>query len=108
LLVATFETRPVFHQRDGTIRGHAFCSFLALVLRKELYRRLNRAEHALKWSDIKQDLSALHEIVIYRRTVDSLPLKPCLTARVPKAPAPISNSDSSGTGNNTLRFMLSS
>ena len=30
------ETRPVFHQTDETIRGHVFCSFLALVLRKEL------------------------------------------------------------------------
>ena len=26
-----FETRPIFHQRDETIRGHVFCSFLALV-----------------------------------------------------------------------------
>ena len=63
-LKSTFETRPVFHQRDDTIRGHVFCSFLALVLRKELYRRLDRAGHAFEWSDIKQDLSALQEIVI--------------------------------------------
>lgn len=37
------ETRPVFHRRDETIRGHVFCSFLALVLRKELDRRLEAA-----------------------------------------------------------------
>ncbi len=63
-LKSTFETRPVFHQRDDTIRGHVFCSFLALVLRKELYRRLEAAGHSFEWSEIKQDLSALKEVVI--------------------------------------------
>jgi transposase len=29
-------TRPIFHKYDETIRGHVFCSFLALVLRKVL------------------------------------------------------------------------
>ncbi|MCU0836754.1 MAG: hypothetical protein MUC77_20350 [Chromatiaceae bacterium] len=33
------ETRPIFHQRDETIRGHVFCSFLALILRKALLDR---------------------------------------------------------------------
>jgi len=33
-------TRPIFHKRDETIRGHIWCSFLALLLRKELQRRL--------------------------------------------------------------------
>jgi hypothetical protein len=27
-------TRPIFHKLDETIRGHVFCSFLALVLKK--------------------------------------------------------------------------
>lgn len=58
------ETRPVFHQKDATIRGHIFCSFLALVLRKELERRLEKAGHAFEWSDIKHDLQALQEITI--------------------------------------------
>jgi len=58
------ETRPVFHQRDETIRGHVFCSFLALVLRKELDRRLHRAGHSFEWADIKQDLKALQETII--------------------------------------------
>jgi len=58
------ETRPVFHQRDETIRGHVFCSFLALVLRKELNRRLQEAGLSFEWSDIKQDLKALQETVI--------------------------------------------
>ena len=58
------ETRPVYHQRDETIRGHVFCSFLALVLKKELDRRLNKAGHSFEWADIKQDLKALQETVI--------------------------------------------
>lgn len=61
---STFDTRPVFHQRDGTIRGHVFCSFLALVLRKELARRLDAAGNSFEWSDIKQDLKALQETII--------------------------------------------
>ncbi len=58
------ETRPVFHQRDENIRGHVFCSFLALILRKELERRLNNAGHDFEWSDIKQDLEALQTVTI--------------------------------------------
>lgn len=58
------ETRPIFHKRDETIRGHVFCSFLALVLRKELDRRLQKAGHCFEWSDIKQDLKSLQEVVI--------------------------------------------
>ncbi len=58
------DTRPIFHQRDETIRGHVFCSFLALVIRKELDRRLEKAGHCFEWADIKQDLKALQEITI--------------------------------------------
>jgi transposase len=58
-LKSTFETRPVFHQRDETIRGHVFCSFLALVLRKALQRKLENAGHGFSWAEIKQDLEAL-------------------------------------------------
>jgi len=58
------ETRPVFHQRDRTIRGHVFCSFLALALKKELYRRIEAAGHSFEWSDIKQDLKSLQEITL--------------------------------------------
>jgi hypothetical protein len=62
---SVLDTRPVFHQRDETIRGHVFCSFLALALRKEIYRRLEAAGHiGLEWSNIKRDLEALQEITI--------------------------------------------
>jgi hypothetical protein len=58
------ETRPVYHQNDAAIAGHVFCSFLALVLRKELEQRLIHAGHQFEWSDIKQDLKALKQIEI--------------------------------------------
>jgi len=58
------ETRPIFHQRDETIKGHVFCSFLALALRKELDHRLKEAGHRFEWDHIKQDLKALQETEI--------------------------------------------
>jgi transposase len=61
---SVLETRPIFHQRDETIRGHVFCSFLALVLRKELFRRLEQSGHSFEWTEIKQDLKALQETII--------------------------------------------
>ena len=58
------ETRPIYHQRDDTIRGHVFCSFLALMMRKELERRLEAAGHDFEWAAVKQDLDALQETII--------------------------------------------
>ena len=57
-------TRPVYHHKDDNIRGHVFCSFLVLVLKKELDRRLNTAGHVLEWANIKQDLKALQQVTI--------------------------------------------
>ena len=50
------ETRPIWHKCDETIRGHVFCSFLALVLRKELDDRLAEQGHKLEWEDVIRDL----------------------------------------------------
>lgn len=61
---SVLKTRPVFHQKNETIRGHVFCSFLALVLRKELDRRLEQSGYTFEWSDIKQDLKSLQEIIM--------------------------------------------
>ena len=36
------ETRPIYHKLDETIRGHVFCSFLALLLKRGLEQRLER------------------------------------------------------------------
>src|ERR1700758_554585 len=57
-------TRPIFHKYDETIRGHIFCSFLALILRKELEDRLIAAGHDFEWADIVQDLERLNETEI--------------------------------------------
>jgi IS4 transposase len=59
------QTRPIFHQRDETIRGHVFCSFLALILRKELQDRLESSGHGdVEWEHALSDLEALQEIEI--------------------------------------------
>jgi transposase len=56
------QTRPIYHKCDETIRGHVFCSFLALVLRQELEARLAKDDHDFEWADVIQDLDRL-EIV---------------------------------------------
>jgi len=53
------ETRPIYHKCDATIRGHVFCSFLALVLIKELEDRLAAKGLELEWADVLRDLEAL-------------------------------------------------
>ena len=58
------ETRPIYHKVDETIRGHVFCSFLALVLKKELDRRLETYEENFEWFQVKQDLKSLKEVII--------------------------------------------
>jgi transposase len=58
------ETRPIFHQRDATIRGHVFCSFLALVLRKVLLERLEAAGEVPEWTEMIEDLEALQEVEV--------------------------------------------
>jgi len=57
------ETRPIFHKTDNAIRGHVFCSFLALVLRKAMQDRLDTKGHDdLEWAHIVDDLDGLQEI----------------------------------------------
>ncbi len=58
------DTRPIFHKCDETIRGHVFCSFLALLLRKELEDRMDRREWKLEWADIIRDLDNLTEMAV--------------------------------------------
>jgi hypothetical protein len=61
-LKSVLETRPIYHQRDDTIRGHVFCSFLALVLLKELKRRMDARGFTYEWARLRDDLDALEEI----------------------------------------------
>jgi hypothetical protein len=56
------ETRPIYHQRDETIRGHVFCSFLALLLRYELQERLRAHDHHPEWADVLHDLDGLEYV----------------------------------------------
>jgi transposase len=57
-------TRPIYHKCDETIRGHVFCSFLALLLRQELEERLARKEWKLEWPDMIRDLDNLIEMEV--------------------------------------------
>ena len=58
------ETRPIFHHRDATIRGHVFCSFLALVLRQELQARLEARGHHFEWADVVRDLERVQYVEV--------------------------------------------
>jgi transposase len=58
------DTRPIYHQCDETIRGHVFCSFLALLLRQELEQRLTSKQWKLEWADVIRDLDNLVEMEI--------------------------------------------
>ncbi|HYZ41316.1 MAG TPA: IS1634 family transposase [Stellaceae bacterium] len=59
---AVLATRPIYHSSDMAIRGHVFCSFLALLLAKELEDRLHRHAVVAEWGDILRDLDRLQEI----------------------------------------------
>jgi transposase len=58
---AVLATRPIFHSADAAIRGHVFCSFLALVLQKELDDRCRQAGLKPEWREVLRDLDRLQE-----------------------------------------------
>jgi hypothetical protein len=61
---AALRTRPIYHSSDAAIRGHVFCSFLALVLRKELHDRCRVAGFRPEWGDVLRDLDRLADVEI--------------------------------------------
>ena len=63
---ALLRTRPVYHACDEAIRGHVFCSFLALVLRQELQARCAGAGLKPEWGDVLRDLDRLQEVEVAR------------------------------------------
>jgi len=63
-LKSVLETRPIYHKCDDTIRGHVFCSFLALMLLKELQARLEDRGWFCEWERLKNDLDALEEFTV--------------------------------------------
>jgi len=56
------ETRPIYHKRDETIRGHVFCSFLALLLKQELESRMKRTDLQWEWNEVIRGLDALQQL----------------------------------------------
>jgi hypothetical protein len=49
---------------NATIRGHVFCSFLALVLKAELEQRIAALGRSGSWPEILADLDSLTETEI--------------------------------------------
>ncbi len=58
------ETRPIYHHCDDTIRGHVFCSFLALMLRYELQARLRAKGKPVEWADVLRDLERVQQVEV--------------------------------------------
>jgi len=58
---SVLETRPIYHKRDETIRGHVFCSFLALMLLKDLQQKMEARGWRLSWERLRRDLDELQE-----------------------------------------------
>jgi hypothetical protein len=61
---AILRTRPIYHSSDAAIRGHVFCSFLALMLQKELADLCKTQGLVIEWSDLLRDLDRLQEATI--------------------------------------------
>ena len=58
------ETRPIYHKCDDTIRGHVFCSFLALLLKTELEGRLAEQGQEWEWAEVLRGLDHLQEVEV--------------------------------------------
>jgi hypothetical protein len=61
---ASFDTRRIYHQSDAAIRGHVFCSFLALTLAKELTRLCEAKDIKPEWQPLLNDLDRLQQATI--------------------------------------------
>jgi hypothetical protein len=61
---SVLETRPIYHKRDETIRGHVFCSFLALMLLKDLQQKMEARGWRLEWERLRGDLDELQEFTV--------------------------------------------
>lgn len=58
------DTRPIFHHWDATIMGHVFVSFLALLIKDELLRRIKAKGSSYEWPDILRDLKAVKAVTV--------------------------------------------
>jgi hypothetical protein len=69
---AIMRTRPIFHSSDAAIRGHVFCSFLALAMQKYLDDLSREAGVAPKWKQLLRDLDRLQQVRLQYRGADWL------------------------------------
>jgi hypothetical protein len=69
---AVMRTRPIFHSSDAAIRGHVFCSFLALVMQKCLDDLSREAGIVPEWKTLLRDLDRLQHVRIRHRGNDWL------------------------------------
>src|SRR5580693_7006882 len=69
---AVMRTRPIFHSSDAAIRGHVFCSFLALSMQKHLDDLARQAGLAPEWNELLRDLDRLQQVRIHYRAADWL------------------------------------
>jgi transposase len=58
---AVFDTRPIFHSSDAAIRGHVFCTFLALLLQKRLNDLARTAGSKVEWRTLLRELDQLSQ-----------------------------------------------
>jgi transposase len=58
------DTRPIYHRCNETIRGHVFCSFLALLLKTELERRMKFADLKCEWAQVIRGLDSLQHVEV--------------------------------------------
>ena len=58
------DSRPIYHNCGGAIRGHVFCSFLALLLHKEPGDRLTHKQWKLERADVVGYLDSLVEVEV--------------------------------------------
>ncbi|HZY41246.1 MAG TPA: IS1634 family transposase, partial [Anaerolineae bacterium] len=69
---AVMRTRPIFLSSDAAIRGHVFCSFLALVMQKCLDDLSREASIVPEWKTLLRDLDRLQHVRIRHRGNDWL------------------------------------
>ena len=67
---AIMRTRPIFHSSDAAIRGHVFCSFLALAMQKYLDDLSCEAGVAPEWKELLRDLDRLQQVRLRYRDAD--------------------------------------
>jgi hypothetical protein len=69
---AIMRTRPIFHSCDAAIRGHVFCSFLALLMQKHLDDLARKAGIVVPWAELLRDLDRLQQASIRHHNSDWL------------------------------------